>query len=219
MCAPGQHLRRTASFSSVLMSKPLLHPLSLSSLCLPHFRPRPGLLPAPIQTFPRSIPCKDRMQSDPFKAEEFATHRPKPSELPAHLEYIRVPAAAPRHELCELASGHLFQMHTHPTIWLLCVPSCTYLSTRHTPTPGPLHHPSLSLDLSLSFHPSDPLPHFTRVSAQMTWPQRGPLGLPTLIPLSFVNNTYHSLTYYVFVCLFVILPLSHQNVSSRKTRR
>ena len=81
------------------------------------------------------------------------------------------------------------------------------------PPQGLCTHPSLSL------HPSDPLPHFTRVSAQMTWLQRGPLGLPTLIPLSFVNNTYHSLTYYVFVCLFVILPLSHQNVSSRKTRR
>lgn len=150
MCAPGQHLRRTASFSSVLMSKPLLHPLSLSSLCLPHFRPRPGLLPEPIQTFPRSIPCKDRMQSDPLKAEEFATHRLKPSELPAHSEYIRVPAAAPRHKLCELASGHLFQMHAHPTVWLLCVPSCTCLSTRHTPTPGPLHSPfSLPGPLSL----------------------------------------------------------------------
>ena len=128
MCAPGQHLRCKASFSSVLTSKPPLRPLSLSSLCLPHFRPPPGLLPAPTQTFPRSIPCKDkRMQSDPFKAEEFATDRLKPSGLPAHLEYIRVPAVAPRHALCELASGHLFQMPAHPTVWLLYVPPGTCL--------------------------------------------------------------------------------------------
>lgn len=73
VCTPGQHLRRKASFSSVLMSKPPLHPLSLSSLCSPQFRPPPGLLPAPTQTFPRSIPREGRVQSDPFKAEEFAS--------------------------------------------------------------------------------------------------------------------------------------------------
>ena len=145
----GAHPRPTPKASSFILLCADVRAPAPPTLPL-QFRPPPRPLPAPTQTFPRSTPREGRMQSDPFKAEEFATHGLKPSELPAHSEYIRAPAVAPRHELRELASGHLFQTHSHPTVGPPSVLSSSCLSTRHTPAPGPLHSPfSLPGPLSL----------------------------------------------------------------------